>query len=152
MARFTALALLFAVASAKPLAKMPTSSKALAVRGGGAIGPLDVGLATDISKVVASVTIGSALLEKYGGMAETNVASACKGELFTTNAVIALITGGCSLGLCAGGFDAAKVMAGMWIASLLLTLKDEGVSPKTITDNIPLSVIAVATGFMAFVE
>ena len=85
-------------------------------------------------------------------MAETNAASACKGELFTTNAVIALITGGCSLGLCAGGFDAAKVMAGMWIASLLLTLKDEGVSPKTITDNIPLSVIAVATGVMAFVE
>lgn len=143
------LALLFATASAK------VSPIALNVRGGASIGPLDSGLAGDLAKVATSMTIGSAVVEKYGGLGSTTLSNFFKGDLFSTNAIITLVASCASnffVGTCGSGFDGVKLAAGLWVTSLVLTLKNDGASVDTVMANKEATVIAALLAFMAFVE
>ena len=56
------------------------------VRGGGAVGPITEDFGMGLSRTLAGVSIGSAVLEKYAGAASTTLSSAVSGDVFTTNA------------------------------------------------------------------
>jgi len=82
------LALLFSAAAA--LKHKP----ALAVRGGGAVGMVDEAFAQGLGRTAAGLTIGGAILEKYGGMDSNTITSAVSGEVFGTNAAIVFASRG----------------------------------------------------------
>lgn len=148
-----ALMIASATATANPLSH--PLHRALHVKGGASVGPLTSKLAGDIGKMVTGVTVGSAVLEKYGGMGSTTLGKFMTGDLFTTNAVVTLVASCASkffVGTCASGFDPVKLTAALWITSLGITLKNDGVSADTVMANREATVIAALLGFMAFVE
>jgi len=146
--KFSLFVLLPALASAKVL---PT---ALSVRGGMDIGPLNSELAGQLGRTAAAVTVGSAVLDKFAGLGGTTLTGAFSGDLFTTNAVIALASGGLSVVThsIAGGFGTDKLIAALWIVNLVKTLQASSISVDSIMDNKAATVIAVALGLIAFVE
>jgi hypothetical protein len=126
--------------------------KALAVRGGMDIGPLDSKLAGQLGRTAAAVTVGSAVLNKYGGLGDTTLTKAFSGDLFTTNAVIALVSGGLTVFTHAisSNFDTTKLIAGLWLVNLAKTLMDAGVNGDTVMANKEAVIIAVVLGVMAW--
>ena len=129
--------------------------KAFAVRGGGMdLGPLNSGLASQLSNTAAAVTVGAAVLDKYGGLSGSTLGKAFSGDLFTTNAVIALASGGLTVFThsVGGGFDTAKLVAGLWIINFFATLRDSSISADSIMENKEATVIAVALSCMAFID
>lgn len=126
--------------------------KALAVRGGMDLGPLNSELAGQLGRTAAAVTVGSAVLNKYAGLGETTLSKAFSGDLFTTNAVIALVSGGLTVFTHAvsGNFGTTKLIAGLWLVNLAKTLMDAGANADTVMANKEAVVIAVVLGVMAW--
>lgn len=120
------------------------------MRGGASVGPIDSDMAVGIGKTLAGVTVGSAVLEKYGGMAGTTLSSAMSSDLFTTNAVIAVAT--YCTGCLSSSFNAVEATAALWIASVVLKLKDAGVNEASIKANVGNIAVAAVLGTIAFVE
>ena len=135
---------LFSVAAAM-------SPKALAFRGGGAVGPITEDFGMGLSRTLAGVSIGSAVLEKYAGAASTTLSSAVSGDVFTTNA--AIVFASYVTGIIAGDhFKAVDVAASLWIASVVLKLKDAGVDADSIQSNIVNIAVAAVMGVVAFTD
>ena len=125
--------------------------KALALRGGMDLGPMNNELAGQLGRTAAAVTVGGAVLNKYAGLGDTALTKAFSGELFTTNAVIALVSGGLSVVTHAvsPGFDSTKLVAGLWVVNLAKTLMDKGANADTVA-NKEAAAIAVVLGVMAW--
>jgi hypothetical protein len=126
--------------------------KALALRGGMDLGPMNNELAGQLGRTAAAVTVGGAVLNKYAGLGDTTLTKAFSGELFTTNAVIALVSGGLSVVTHAvsPGFDTTKLVAGLWIVNMAKTLMDKGANADTVMANKEAMAIAVVLGVMAW--
>merc|ERR1712072_362350 len=98
-------------------------SKLLTLRGGMDLGPLDADNVGGFLKVAAAVTAASAVTEKYAGLGETAVTKLFKGDVWTNNLIIAMVTGVASTVVYSVGgsaFDAAQLGAvlqaqGLWL-------------------------------------
>ena len=144
--------LAFATLAAASKVSVLPQSKLLTLRGGMDLGPLDADNVGGFLKVAAAVTAASAVTEKYAGLGETTLTKLFKGDVWTTNLIIAMVTGVTSnvlYSVGASGFDSSKLSALLWLASLAIKLKD---SPDvaTITGNPVESAVAIVSGLLAF--
>merc|ERR1711981_517563 len=75
-----------------------------------------------------AVAAASAVTEKYAGLGETTLTKLFKGDVWTTNLVINLVTGVAGTVVysveAASAFEVAKLTSVLWIASALIKLKD----------------------------
>ena len=139
------------LAAASKVSVLP-QSKLLTLRGGMDLGPLDADNVGGFLKVAAAVTAASAVTEKYAGLGETTITKLFKGDVWTTNLIIAMVTGVTSnvlYSVGASSFDTNKLGALLLLASLAIKLKD---SPDvaTITGNPVESAVAIVSGLLAF--
>ena len=88
MRAFLALVALVAQSQASNIA----NSKVLTLRGGMDLGPVTADNVGGVLKVAAALTASGAILEKYAGVGETTITKAAKGDFFSTNLVIAMVT------------------------------------------------------------
>jgi len=91
------------------------------------IGPLNADNVGAFMKVAAGVTAAGAITEKYGGLGETELTKLFKGDVWTTNLIIAMVTGVVTNVLYSvsdGTFDAGKLTSLLWLAGFLMKLKD----------------------------
>ena len=144
--------LAFATLAAASKVSVLPQSKLLTLRGGMDLGPLDADNVGGFLKVAAAVTAASAVTEKYAGLGETTLTKLFKGDVWTTNLIIAMVTGVTSnvlYSVGASGFDSSKLSALLWLASLAIKLKD---SPDvaTITGTPVESAVAIVSGLLAF--
>jgi len=118
------------------------------------LGPLNSGLAGQIARTAAGVTVGSAVLDKYAGLAGGTLAKAFSGDLFNTNVLICVASGGLTLMTHAvgGDFGVDKLMASLWLINLAQTLVDSKISADSFMSNKAATVIAVVLTVMAFME
>ena len=135
-------------AAASPLA----SSKVLALRGGMDLGPLNADNVGGFLKVAGAVTAAGAITEKYAGLGETELTKLFKGDVWTTNLIIAMVTGVATNVLYSVGasdFDAGKLTSALWLAGLIVKLKD---SPDvaTLTSNPVEAAVAIVTTLLAW--
>ena len=104
------------------------------------------------TQVAAGVTAAGAITEKYAGLGETELTKLFKGDVWTTNLIIAMVTGVATNVLYSVGgsdFDAGKLTSLLWLAGLIMKLKD---SPDlaTITGNPVESAVAVVATMLAW--
>merc|ERR1711881_527398 len=139
------------VAAASKVSVLP-QSKLLTLRGGMALGPLDADNVGGFLKVAAAVTAAGAITEKYAGLGETELTKLFKGDVWTTNLIIAMVTGVATNVLYSVGasdFDAGKLTSALWLAGLIVKLKD---SPDvaTLTSNPVEAAVAIVTTLLAW--
>merc|ERR1719174_2336380 len=99
----------------------------LKLRGGMDLGPVNADNVGGFLKLAAGVTAAGAITEKYAGLGETTLTKTFKGDVWTTNLIIAMVTGVANTVLYSvgeSGFDAAKVGALLWLGGLIMKLKD----------------------------
>merc|ERR1712072_161004 len=128
-------------------------SKLLTLRGGMDLGPLDADNVGGFLKVAAAVTAASAVTEKYAGLGETAVTKLFKGDVWTTNLIIAMVTGVASTVVYSVGgsaFDAAQLGAVLWLAGVVSKLKDSGFDVMTLKDDPVETGIALISAVFAF--
>lgn len=135
---------LFALASVSTTPLL-AQSKVLALRGGMDLGPINADNTGGFLKVAAAVTVAGAITEKYAGLGETELTKLFKGDVWTTNVIIAMVTGLATNVLYSVGasdFDGGKLTSILWLAGLAMKLKD---SPDvgTLTGNPVESIIAI---------
>jgi hypothetical protein len=135
---------LFALASVSTTPLL-AQSKVLALRGGMDLGPINADNTGGFLKVAAAVTAAGAITEKYAGLEETSLTKFFKGEVWTTNLIISLVTGVAANVLYSVGasdFNSGKLTSALWLAGVLLKLKD---SPDiaTVQSNLVETVVAI---------
>jgi len=128
------------------------NSKVLTLRGGMDLGPINADNFGGALKVAGAITAAGAITEKYAGMGETTLTKMFSGEVWTTNVIIAIVTGVVTnvlYSVGASGFDTGKLGSALWMIGLLSKLKD---SPDvaTITGNPVESVIAIVATLLAW--
>ena len=119
------------------------------------VGPLDSDNTLALLKAGAALSITSAVAEKYAGLGSTTLTDFVKSQpgFFNTNAVIALLTYGAHIlgDNLSGDYDAGTLAATMWVASLLLKLKDSNFDIVGTAKDDPLSTAtAVLTAVLAW--
>ena len=98
------------------------------------------------------MTAAGAITEKYAGLGETELTKLFKGDVWTTNLIIAIVTGVATNVLYSVGasdFDAGKLTSALWLAGLIVKLKD---SPDvaTLTSNPVEAAVAIVTTLLAW--
>jgi len=119
------LRVLFLIASVS--ASKLEMSKVLTLRGGMDMGPIDAANVGGVLKVAAAVTAAGAITEKYADIGETTLTKFFKGDVWSTNLVIAIVTGVATNVLYSVGasdFDSGKLTSALWLLSVLIKLKD----------------------------
>merc|ERR1719305_358631 len=119
------LAIVTSLMAFQPASQVPSS--VLALRGGMSLGPINPDNLDGVLKVAAAVTAAGAITEKYAGLGETTVTKLFKGDVWTTNLIIAMTTGVTSTvvySMGSSGFETAKLGAALWALSVLMKLKD----------------------------
>ena len=117
------------------------------------LGPINPDNLDGVLKVAAAVTAAGAITEKYAGLGETTLTKLFKGDVWTTNLIIAMTTGVASTVIYSVGgsaFDTAKLGAVLWLASVLIKLKDAGFDVMTLKDNMVETGVAALSTFFAF--
>ena len=130
----------------------PLSTNLMALRGGMAVGPLDADMSANLLKVAAATTVASAVASKYGGFGSTSLGDFFSGDVWTTNVVVAMVTGLASTVLYTmgeSGFDTTQLTAALWLGSLALKLKDNA-SVDTLKDNKEETIIAAVLALNTF--
>jgi len=123
------------------------------LRGGMNLGPLTPDNFGGALKVAAAVTAASAVTEKYAGLGETAVTKLFKGDVWTTNLIIAMVTGVASTVIYSVGgsaFDTAQLGAVLWLAGVASKLKDSGFDVSTLKDDPIETGVAVLSAVFAF--
>ena len=105
-----------------------------------------------LAQVAGAVTAAGAITEKYAGLGETELTKLFKGDVWTTNLIIAMVTGVATNVLYSVGasdFDAGKLTSLLWLAGLVVKLKD---SPDvaTLTSNPVEAAVAIVTTLLAW--
>ena len=106
------------------------------------------------TQVAAGVTAAGAITEKYAGLGETELTKLFKGDVWTTNVVVAMVTGLASTVLYTmgeSGFDTTQLTAALWLGSLALKLKDNA-SVDTLKDNKEETIIAAVLALNTFMD
>ena len=132
----------------------PLSTNLMALRGGMAVGPLDADMSANLPKVAAATTVASAVASKYGGFGSTSLGDFFSGDVWTTNVVVAMVTGLASTVLYTmgeSGFDTTQLTAALWLGSLALKLKDNA-SVDTLKDNKEETIIAAVLALNTFMD
>ena len=132
----------------------PLSTNLMALRGGMAVGPLDADMSANLLKVAAATTVASAVASKYGGFGSTSLGDFFSGDVWTTNVVVAMVTGLASTVLYTmgeSGFDTTQLTAALWLGSLALKLKDNA-SVDTLKDNKEETIIAAVLALNPFMD
>ena len=132
----------------------PLSTNLMALRGGMAVGPLDADMSANLLKVAAATTVASAVASKYGGFGSTTLGDFFSGDVWTTNVVVAMVTGLASTVLYTmgeSGFDTTQLTAALWLGSLALKLKDNA-SVDTLKDNKEETIIAAVLALNTFMD
>jgi len=139
--------------------KKPEMAKAplMRLRGGMDLGPVTSSNFDGALKVAAAVTAAGAITEKFAGLDETTLTKLFKGDVWTTNVIISMVTGVLSTVVYstgASGFDVAQLTSALWLLSVLIKVKDAVMSSEfnvsTITDNPVETGIAVLLAVMTF--
>jgi hypothetical protein len=134
--------------------KTPAMQNAMKLRGGMSnLGPLNPGNFNGAMQVAAAVTAAAAVTEKYGGIGETALTKKFKGDVWNTNLIISLVTGGASAvvySVTGSAFEAAKVTSILWLVSVLAKLQDAEFDVKTLLDDKVETVVALAATYFAF--
>ena len=115
--------------------------------------PCIVGNFNGALKVAAAVTAASAITEKYADLGETALTKTFKGDVFNTNLIIAMVTGAASsvvYSVGASPFDTAKLTAVLWLASVLVKLKDANFDMSTLKDGPIEKSVTVLSTLLAF--
>ena len=132
----------------------PLSTNLMALRGGMAVGPRDADMSANLLKVAAATTVASAVASKYGGFGSTSLGDFFSGDVWTTNVVVAMVTGLASTVLYTmgeSGFDTTQLTAALWLGSLALKLKDNA-SVDTLKDNKEETIIAAVLALNTFMD
>ena len=132
----------------------PLSTNLMALRGGMAVGPLDADMSANLLKVAAATTVAQAVASKYGGFGSTSLGDFFSGDVWTTNVVVAMVTGLASTVLYTmgeSGFDTTQLTAALWLGSLALKLKDNA-SVDTLKDNKEETIIAAVLALNTFMD
>ena len=132
----------------------PLSTNLMALRGGMAVGPLDADMSANLLKVAAATTVASAVASKYGGFGSTSLGDFFSGDVWTTNVVVAMVTGLASTVLYTmgeSGFDTTQLTAALWLGSLALKPKDNA-SVDTLKDNKEETIIAAVLALNTFMD
>jgi len=151
LAKMMMLALLAPLANAAVF--KPSEHRVMKLRGGMNLGPLSADNFGGALKVAAAVTAAGALTEKYAGLGETSITKLFKGEVWTTNLVIAMVTGVASTvvySVSGSAFEAAKLASVLWCASVLSKLKDANFDISTLKDDPVETGVAVLATVFAF--
>jgi len=149
MRAFLALVALVAQSQASVLA----NSKVLALRGGMDLGPVTADNVGGVLKVAAALTASGAILEKYAGVGETTITKATKGDFFSTNLVIAMVTGVATnvlYSVGSSGFDAGKLTSALWLISVLVKFKDAGFDVGSLMNDPMETAVAVLSTLLAW--
>jgi len=138
-----------ATANAATLAPMPL----MKLRGGMDLGPITSDNVDGVLKVAAAVTAAGAITEKYAGLSGTTITDFFKGDVWTTNLIIAMVTGVATnvlYSVGASSFDAGKLGSALWLASVLLKLKDSGFDVSTLANDPVETIIAVVSAVLTW--
>jgi len=149
MRAFLALVALVAQSQASNIA----NSKVLTLRGGMDLGPVTADNVGGVLKVAAALTASGAILEKYAGVGETTITKAAKGDFFSTNLVIAMVTGVATNVLYSVGssdFDAGKLTSALWLISVLVKFKDAGFDVGSLMNDPMEMAVAVVSTLLAW--
>ena len=96
----------------------------------------------------AAVTAAGAITAKYADVDSTTLTKTLSGGVWNTNLVISLVTGVASsvvYSVAASPFDTAKLTAVLWLASVLIDLKDASYDIGSLKDSkLQTGVAAVA--------
>lgn len=123
------------------------------LRGGLDMGPVNADNVNGVLKVAAAVTAAGAITEKYAGLGETTLTKTLKGDVWTTNLIIAMVTGVASTvvySVGASDFDGAKLTAALWLVGVLVKFKDSGFDVSSLTADPVETVITVLNTLLAF--
>ena len=143
---------LFALASVSTTPLL-AQSKVLALRGGMDLGPINADNTGGFLKVAAAVTVAGAITEKYAGLGETELTKLFKGDVWTTNVIIAMVTGVASTvvySVGASSFDSGKLASALWMVSVLLKLKDAGFDVSTLMNDPVETIVALVSTILAW--
>lgn len=135
------------------VADAATLAPVLKLRGGMSLGPITPGNFDGALKVAAAVTAAGAITEKYAGVGETAVTKFFKGDVWSTNLIISMVTGATSTVLYSMGaspWEAAKVTSVLWLLSVLSKLKDANFDVSTLTNDPVETGVAVLATVLAF--
>lgn len=146
---FSLVTIALAVASPSALQQ----SKVLALRGGMSMGPFNSGNFENTLKVCAAMTAAGAMTAKYADVEGTTLSKALSGGVWNTNLLISLVTGVTSTvvySVGASSFDTAKLTAVLWLATVVLDLKDANFDLATLKDQKIQTGLAVAAAYLAF--
>ena len=111
-------------------------------------------MSANLLKVAAATTVASAVASKYGGFGSTSLGDFFSGDVWTTNVVVAMVTGLASTVLYTmgeSGFDTTQLTAALWLGSLALKLKDNA-SVDTLKDNKEETIIAAVLALNTFMD
>ena len=129
------------------------NSKVLALRGGMSFGPLNSGNFDGSLKVVAAVTAAGAITSKYANIDETTLTKTFKGGAWNTNLIISVVTGVTSTvvySVGASAFETAQLTAVLWLASVLLDLKNADFKLNSLMDDKVQTAIAACAAALTF--
>jgi hypothetical protein len=144
---------ILALATCVSASSVLPQSKVLALRGGMDLGPINDDNFGGALKVAAAVTAAGAITEKYAGLEGTTITNFFKGDVWTTNLVIAMVTGVATnvlYSVGASNFDAGKLASALWLGSVLLKLKDAGFDVSTLGNDPIETVVAVVSAVLAW--
>merc|ERR1712072_1184057 len=121
--------------------------------GGMSLGPITPDNFDGVLKVAAAITAAGAITEKYAGLGETSLTKLCKGDVFTTNVIISLVTGVASTiiySVSESPFAAASLTSVLWLASVVNKLKDNNFDVSTLANDPVETAVAVLSAVLAF--
>ena len=101
----------------------------------------------------AAVTAAGAITAKYADVDSTTLTKTLSGGVWNTNLVISLVTGVASsvvYSVAASPFDTAKLTAVLWLASVLIDLKDASYDIGSLKDSKLQPGVAAVAAYLAF--
>jgi len=125
----------------------------LKLRGGMEMGPITSDNVGGVLKVAAAVTAAGAISEKYAGLGETTLTKTFKGDVWTTNVIIAMVTGVATsviYSVGASDFDAGKLGSALWLVSVLMKLKESGFDVSSLMNDPVETIIALLSTLLAW--
>merc|ERR1711939_901457 len=131
----------------------PVPTNVMKLRGGMSLGPITPGNFNGALKVAAAVTAAGAITEKYAGLEGTTVTNFFKGDVWTTNLVISLVTGAASTVIYSVGesaFASAKVASVLWCLSVLVKFKDANFDLSSLANDPIEGAVAVISTLLAW--
>jgi hypothetical protein len=120
---------------------------------GMSLGPINSGNFDGSLKVCAAVTAAGAITAKYADVDSTTLTKTLSGGVWNTNLVISLVTGVASsvvYSVAASPFDTAKLTAVLWLASVLIDLKDASYDIGSLKDSKLQTGVAAVAAYLAF--